>query len=133
MIQSPILPFRKRWNSLLCLSVLAGGLLLFGGCAESEPNPDTEIAHSATMVNQAENAGAQHYAAFDFENAQSKLKEAQKLAMDGEFKKARFLAEEAGVDAELAMAKTETVKAKESEEELKKSIELLQKEMAPAP
>lgn len=51
------------------------------------------------------------------------------MEKEGNFRKARYLAKEAGVDAELATAKTQTAKAKEAEEQLKKSSQVLEKEI----
>ena len=122
--------YQKYVVGLISLSV---ALLFIGGCASSGPRPDAEITHASTLIDQSERAGSRNYAAFDLVNAQNKLKEAKKMEKEGDFKKARYLAKEAGVDAELATAKTQTAKAKEAEEQLKKSSQVLEKEINSGP
>ncbi len=118
--------YQKYVAGLMSLSV---ALLFVGGCASSATRPDAEITHASTIIDQSERAGSRNYAAFDLVNAKNKLKEAKKMEKEGHFKKARYLAKEAGVDAELATAKTQTAKAKEAEEQLKKSSQALEKEI----
>ncbi|AFS53561.1 MULTISPECIES: DUF4398 domain-containing protein [Leptospirillum] len=118
--------YQKYAAGVISLSV---ALLIMGGCASSGPRPDAEITRASTLIDQSERAGSRNYAAFDLVNAKKKLKEAKKMEKEGNFRKARYLAKEAGVDAELATAKTQTAKAKEAEEQLKKSSQVLEKEI----
>ena len=119
--------------SLLKHGIVTGVALMvamtFGGCMNSEQKPDSALSQAGTVVDQADRAGTRTYAAFDLNNAHSKLKKAKEEMKNGDYKEARYLAKEAKVDAELAIAKTQTAKTKESETQLKQSMQSLQNEI----
>ena len=113
------------------LMVLAfcGVTLVEGGCASTGVRPDKTITQAQMEVEQADREGSRNYDAFDLIESQTKLKSAKEKMKQGDYKSARFLAQEAHVDAELALAKTQTAKSKEAETQLKKSLQSLQKEI----
>jgi|AntDeeMinimDraft_5_1070356.scaffolds.fasta_scaffold22436_2 Na+-transporting methylmalonyl-CoA/oxaloacetate decarboxylase gamma subunit len=111
-----------RYAFLVCLVVI------MGACASSNvPAPDTSEAES--MVRQAEEAGAQEYAPLELRNARKKIEEAKTLVDDEQYAKATRLTEEASVDAELAMVKARSEKAREAVEQLRKTIKTLKDEI----
>lgn len=120
----PILLKRGVFTGIALMAAMA-----FGGCMNSEQKPDSILTQAGTVVDQADRAGTRSYAAFDLNNAHSKLKKAKEEMKNGDYKKARYLAEEAKVDAELAIAKTQTAKTKEAETQLKQSMQSLQNEI----
>ena len=105
------------------------GIVALGGCMGEGPKPDSILIQAQTVVDQADRAGTRNYAAFDLNNAHSKLKDAEEKMNAGEYKKARYLAKEAKVDAELALAKTQTAKVKESEAQIRQSLQTLKNEI----
>ncbi|MDA8027824.1 MAG: DUF4398 domain-containing protein [Nitrospiraceae bacterium] len=122
-------PGLKRAPGTLMGLALAGATIVLGGCASGGPNPDNSIIRAKMMVEQADRAGTRNYDAFDLIAAQTKLKEAQEKMKQGDYKSSRHLANEARVDAELALAKTQTAKTKEAETQLNKSLQSLQNEI----
>jgi hypothetical protein len=74
------------------------------GCATTRPEP--EITRARTLIEQAEKAGAQQYAAVELDQARNKLRLADAANRDGKHDEARSRANEAAADAELAMART---------------------------
>ena len=108
---------------------LVGATIVLGGCASGGPNPDNSIVRARMMVRQADREGTRNYDAVDLIAAQTKLKEAQEKMKQGDYRSSRYLANEARVDAELALAKTQTAKTKEAETQLNKSLQSLQNEI----
>lgn len=109
------------------LVVLAIGLFS-AGCATNSERPTAEITRARTLIDQAEKAGAQRYAALELDQARDKLQQADALAKDGKHQVARDRANEASADAELAMARTNSGEAERAADEVHKSTETLQRE-----
>jgi membrane-bound lytic murein transglycosylase len=101
--------------------------LLSVGCA-SQPRADAEITRARTLIEQAEKAGAQRYAAVELDHARNKLRLADAAANDGKNQEARARANEAAADAELAMARTSSGEAKKAADEVQQSTETLRRE-----
>jgi glycerol-3-phosphate dehydrogenase len=101
--------------------------LLSVGCATT-PRPTAEITRARTLIEQAEKAGAQRYAAVELDHARNKLRLADAAAEDGKNAEARARANEASADAELAMARTTSGEAAKSAEEVERGTETLQRE-----
>ncbi len=110
-----------------------GLLILFAivlsGCMSDEPKPDLSMSQARTAVDQADRAGARTYAAFELNKSHVKLQKAEENMKKGDYKKAGYLAKEAKVDAELAIAKTQEETARVAETELRKSREALKNEL----
>lgn len=119
---------RNRSRGLLVGAALLSAITL-GGCMSEGPVPDQAMTQAKTVVDQAERAGTRNYAAFDLNNAQAKLKQAQDAMTKGDYKEAGYLAKEAKVDAELALAKTQKAKTKEAETQLEQSMQSLHNEV----
>jgi len=122
-------PGLKRSHGTVMGLALIGATILLGGCASEGLKPDNSLARAKMMVDQADRAGTRNYDAVDLIAAQTKFKEARKKMKMGDYKSARYLADEARVDAELALAKTQTAKTKEAETQLDKSLQSLQNEI----
>jgi hypothetical protein len=111
----------------------AGGvtllLVMLAGCAAHTPAPEKQITKATQSIDQAESSGAVEFAPVELKSARGKLDQAR-LAMDkNENLKAKWLADEAMVDANLAEAKARSAKSQKIVEELKDSIRVLREEM----
>jgi hypothetical protein len=107
-------------------------LVAMVGCS-SGPRPVEQLARASTLIEQAEKTGAARFAAADLEQARGKLSRAETAADDGDQETALRLAKEAAVDAELAQARSAAAEAKNSEEELKRSLQSLREEAGRKP
>jgi hypothetical protein len=118
----------KTWKLLnACLVTLF--MVVLAGCAIQAPAPEEQVSLAAQSIAQAESSGAVEFAPVEIKSARDKLSQA-KIAMDSEENlKAKRLADEAMVDANLAEAKARSAKSQKVVEELKESIRVLQQEM----
>ena len=118
----------KTWKLLnACLVTLF--MVVLAGCAIQAPAPEEQVRLAAQSIAQAESSGAVEFAPVEIKSARDKLSQA-KLAMNrDEHLKAKRLADEAMVDANLAEAKARSAKSQKVVEELKESIRVLQQEM----
>ena len=97
------------------------------GCA-SQPRPDSEITRARTLIEQAEQAGAQRYAAVELDQARNKLRLADAAAQDGKQVEAKARANEAAADAQLAIARAHSGEAAKNAEEVRNSTDTLRSE-----
>lgn len=118
----------KPWMLLnACLVTLF--MVVLAGCAVQTAAPTKQVTLATQSIAQAESSGAVEFAPVELKAARDKLSQA-KLAMDNEENlKAKRLADEAMVDANLAEAKARSAKSQKVVEELKESINVLQEEM----
>ena len=101
--------------------------LALTGCATEERHQQVaDISRAQTLVDQAEQAGAQQYAAADLEAARNKLQVAQNKKTDDEV--AQRLAQESAADAEVAVARTRAAKAQQAGTQLNAGHESLREE-----
>ena len=96
--------------------------MTLGGCANINKKPVNVLTKAKTVVAQADRAGTRAYAAYDLNKAHLHLKNAEREMNKGHYKRARYLATEAKVEAELAIAKTQTQKSKAAERQIERSI-----------
>ncbi len=101
-------------------------LLSLGACSDSAPKPDDAMVRAKTAVDQAATAGSAQYAALDLNDAQTKLQSANQAETQGDYKQARYMAEDAEADADLALAKTQAAKAAESARQVQQGNQALQ-------
>jgi poly-gamma-glutamate capsule biosynthesis protein CapA/YwtB (metallophosphatase superfamily) len=87
-----------------------------------------EITRAQTLIEQAEKAGAQRYAAAELDQARNKLRLASAAADDGKNDEARDRANEAAADAELAAARATSGEAEKAAAEVQRGTETLQRE-----
>src|SRR5262245_24398113 len=109
--------------TLLC----AASLLALAGCA-SAPRQVAESTRAHTLVDQAEQAGAQQFAAADLEAARNKLQQADDKHTDHDL--AVRLAQEAAADAEVAAARTRAAKAQQALAQVNAGSDTLRQETA---
>ncbi len=111
----------------IVLGTAAVSSFLLAGCV-GEPRPAGELARAKTLIDQADSANVQRYAAADLEQARDKLQAAEKAAADDENAVARNRANEAAADAELATARARAREAQQAAEETQKNLEALREE-----
>ncbi len=116
-------------NRVHMIWLASAGIATMGmGCASAQlATKETSVARSA--LERAEANGAAQYAALEMRNAREKLDRADKLADEGSGLEARRAAEEAEVDALLAVEKTRRAKAQASAEEIQKTVGAMEEEM----
>jgi len=116
-------------NRIHMIWLASAGIASIGmGCA-STPLATGEISRARSALEQAEANGGGEFAALEVRNAREKLAQANRLSEEGEGLEARRTAEEAEVDALLAVEKARRGKATESAEELRESIDAMEEEM----
>ena len=93
---------------------------------ESGPRPVAELSRAHTLVEQAEQAGAQQFAGADLGSARNKLQQADQKDTNAEL--ALRLAQEASVDAQVAVARARVGKAEQAVTEINASLESLRRE-----
>jgi hypothetical protein len=109
------------------ISVAALGALLAGvGCA-SAPPPNADLAQAHTLVDQAEQSGAPQFASADLATARTKLQQADQDARK-EPERSMREAQEATVDARVALARTNAVKAEQALRDVNAGTQTLQNE-----
>ena len=100
--------------------------LLCAGCATKQPTP--EITRAQTLIEQAEKAGAQQYAADQLNSARNNLRLATAAQKDGKEDQARERANEAAADAELAQSRAASGNAEKAASEVHRSTDTLERE-----
>jgi hypothetical protein len=123
----PTLPSSFHSTSRLAASL--GAVILFAGCASTQPPPTEQLAFSTAAVNEARSASAPELAPVEMARAQEKLAQANQAMGAKEYERAFHYAEEAEVDAKLAAGKARTIKAERAVAELRASITALQDEI----
>jgi aspartokinase len=98
-----------------------------GGCA-SGPKPTDELTKAHTVVEQADKGNAQRYAAADLQRAHDELSEAERADVQKRHDEARYLAQRAEADADVAVARGNSSEAQKAAQEVKDSSRTLQQE-----
>lgn len=107
---------------------LLAGLLVLSACAT--PTPPTEALQAAeSAITNAEQARVADYASPELGMARDKLAAANAARQDEEMLLAEQLAQQARVEAELALAMSQAARAKVVNDEMLKSTESLKEEM----
>jgi SMC interacting uncharacterized protein involved in chromosome segregation len=114
-------------TSMAFAVILLGGWLI-SGCGSTNP-PLQQLAETETIINQAQQIGANDYAPLEIREARIKLGKARELMSDGDYELAAMTAEQAKADAELAHIKTLSGKSLLALNELRESIRILKEEI----
>lgn len=115
--------------SLLPIAALLAGLLSLAGCATTQPVPDQALQAAEMAIGNAERDRAPEFAAAELNEARAKLSAARDAVRNEQMLNAQRLAEQSQADAELASAKAGVVQATTVNDEMQKSIDILQQEM----
>jgi predicted small lipoprotein YifL len=117
-------------NAFIPLALLAASL---AGCASEGPPPREEMARAHTLVDQADKANGQRYAAADLQRAHDELSNAEREYGAQKFDAARADAESAAADADLASARAAAGDAQHAATEVARGNDSLRQEAARQP
>lgn len=112
--------------SLLWAPVLLGTLA--AGCATEGPPPVEEVTRARAVIEQADKAGAQRYAAADLQRAHDELASAERANAQQKYDEARWFAQSAEVDADLATARNSAGEAEQAAHEVVRANDTLRQE-----
>jgi hypothetical protein len=98
------------------------------GCATEGPKPTDELTKAHTVVEQADKGNAQRYAAADLQRAHDELGEADRDVGQQKYDEARYLAQRAEVDADVAVARGNSGEAQRAAKEVTQANNTLQEE-----
>ena len=117
-----------RHPGLRAAAALAGALTL-AACASTPPAPTAQLQAAQLAISNAERTDASRHAAAELGEARARLASADAAVRDERMVAAARLAEESRVEAELALAKTASAKARLVNDEMKRSTGTLIDEM----
>jgi len=121
---------RVPMSSALAGAALASALLC--GCATEPPQPTEQLTRARTLVQQADKAQAQRFAAADLQRAHDELSDAENASQQGHYLVAKRKAESAAVDADLASARESAGEAQQAATEVDRSNRTLREETGTA-
>jgi hypothetical protein len=99
------------------------------GCASEGPKPSDELTKAHTVVEQADKGGnAQRYAAADLQRAHDELSDADRYDAQKKYDEARYFAQRAEVDADVAVARGNSGEAQKAAADVAQSNNTLQQE-----
>src|SRR5690606_38285196 len=104
-------------------------LIALSACATAPEPPVQALQAAESAIVNAEQDRVADYASAELRQAREKLSAARAEVRNEEMVKARYLAEESRVHAELAAAQAEEIKAKAVNDDMQKSIDTLKQEM----
>lgn len=112
---------------LICSIFLISLISLISGCA-GEP-PTEQMALTKTAIENAMSEGGTEFAPVEMRHAQEKLELAREAMDKKDYELARWVAEEAEADAELAAAKVRSAKAQQGVAAVQENIHILKQEL----
>jgi len=98
------------------------------GCATEGPKATDELTKAHTVIEQADKGNAQRYAAADLQRAHDELSNADRAEGQGKYNEARYFAQRAEVDADVAVARGSSGEAQKSAQEVAQGNSALQHE-----
>ena len=99
------------------------------GCASEGVKPSDELTKAHTVVAQADKGGnAQRYAAADLQRAHDELSDADRYDAQKKYDEARYFAQRAEVDADVAVARGNSGEAQKAAADVAQSNNTLQQE-----
>ena len=110
------------------LLMSVGVVLLLAACS-SVPVPTEQLTRAQTTIVDANTAGAGAMAPVELKAAQDKYDAAQKAVADHDNEKAKYLAEQAEVDAQVAAAKARDVKSQTAAAAVQADLRVLRTEL----
>ena len=114
-------------NAMKSSLVMSSVLALVTGCASVAP-PREQVGAAEAGVRQANATKASQYAPTELRMASDKLAQAQTAMREEKYDKARRLAEEALVEAQLAESKARTAEAQQTARNMREAINSLRRE-----
>ncbi len=121
-------PPAPRFRPLMLTALLPA--LLLGACASSPPVPSEQMALSTAALSSAVAAGAPELAPAEMAMARDKMGRANAAIAAKDNAVATQLLQQAALDAQLAEAKTEALKARKASDAVREANRALREEMA---
>ncbi|MEZ5933550.1 MAG: DUF4398 domain-containing protein [Alphaproteobacteria bacterium] len=109
-------------------TVALAATVIVAGCASSPTAPREEMAAAELAVQQVQGTDADRYAPDDVRKASNKLDEAETAMRQEDYVKARRLAEQALVDAQVADVRADAARSGEVLAQSEESVEALERE-----
>lgn len=125
MTQFVRLSLRRLAPRLLAVGIIA----LFVSACASPPPPQQALQAAESAIKNAEQARVADYASPELGVARTKLTAANAAVLREEMLLAERLAQQARVEAELALAKSQATKAQVVNDEMRKSTDSMKQEM----
>ena len=122
----------RNQRAVMLLGLLLVGFAALLGCANNRTvaaSYDDELARARASIAEAEQAGASQYGSAELRLAREKLRAAEEAAEDGNAVQAQRLAEEADLDADLAVAITRNRETQELVTEVRSGLATLEEEL----
>ncbi|MDR9389821.1 MAG: DUF4398 domain-containing protein [Wenzhouxiangella sp.] len=110
------------------LAVAGVWLLMVAACATTPPDPRV-LDNAEQAISRAETAGGTEHAPLELRLANRRLDEARQAIVDGDAQAARHRADEAEIEAQLALARTQAALARRVLAERRETLEALQQEL----
>jgi hypothetical protein len=104
-------------------------LVSLSACSSTPPPPTRELQAAELAITGAEQARVGEYASAELNQAREKLAAANLAVLNRDMVMASQLADESRVNAELAIAKTEMIKARTVNEQMQESLDVLNLEL----
>jgi len=111
------------------MALTAFAVLTLGACASMPEAPTQQLQAAELSITSAEQAGVADYAAPQLNEARAKLASARTAVQQEEMLLAARYAEESKVEADLASAQTEMLKAQKVNADMRASIDTLKQEL----
>jgi ribosome-associated translation inhibitor RaiA len=111
------------------LALAAASFVALAGCAAPPVPPTQELQAAESAISNAEQARVADYASAELTTARQKLASANTAARNNQMVQAEYLAIESRIHAEVALARSEELKAKAVNDDMQKSIDTLKQEM----
>lgn len=108
---------------------LFSSLLIVACASDPPPAPKMELQAAEQAISNAEQGRVAEFSPLEMKEAREKLSLAKDAVQSEEMRTARRLAEQSRAVAELAVAKSEAMKAKKANEEIVENIDTLKEEM----
>lgn len=110
------------------IGITIGAAIFVAGCA-STPAPIEQMAISRAAVSNASSAGGNEFAPLQLKSAMEKMDSAERAMAEKDYVRARQLAEQARVDAQLAGATARSAKAQKAADALQEDSRVLREEI----
>jgi len=113
------------------VGVAVATAIFVAGCASTPttPAPTEQMAVSRAAVSNASSAGGNEFAPLQLKSAMEKMDGAERAMAEKNYVRARQLAEQAQVDAQLAEAMARSAKAQKAADALREDNRVLRKEI----
>ncbi len=118
----------RSFQMMRGIGVSAAVAIFIAGCA-SIPAPTEQMAISKVAVSNATSAGGNEFAPQSLKSAMEKMDAAERAMAEQDYLRARQLAEQAQVDAQLAAVTARSAKAQKAARELQEDNRVLQQEI----